>query len=198
MSESTKVVPLFSTSDNEDNINEEKESLLRDNKNENFIYTGASDKKGHSISLQCRVKPWIPREIQIIIESKKFKYKTSSDFIRDAIYWRLKFWMKKIENESGINLLERKSLSEMLAQESEMANSFEEDLNIFKELILKNIAKPHKIKSIISKTNLFINTISNSHDRDLFKSSIKNILNESLGNRLDEYLNEENPWMEDS
>lgn len=179
-----KVVPLFSNLA-EESEDEKKELLKIDN--DDFIYAGASDKKGHSVVMQCRVKPWIPREVQIIVESGKLPYKTSSDFIRDAIYWRLKHWMVKFKNKNGLNLLKAKSLSEILAQESEITASFEEDLVILKGLISSNIGKPYKLKNISQKLTKYIESIEDEQERKIYKEAIQIVI-ESFGNEMRDYF----------
>lgn len=179
-----KVVPLFPSPSEE--YEDEKRELLKDD-DPNFIYTGASDKRGHSVVMQCRLKPWIPRQVQIIVESGKLSYKTSSDFIRDAIYWRVKHWMKEFQDKEGMALLNAKTLSEALAQESETTAILEQDLVVLKNLIASNIGKPHKLKIIREKIIKYIELIEDKQERNAYKESIKIVI-ESFGNEIRDYF----------
>ena len=44
------------------------------------------DVKGHSDRFSFRVPPWISRQVQEIVTSRKFPYKTQSDVLRHAVF----------------------------------------------------------------------------------------------------------------
>lgn len=56
----------------------------------NMFYTRASDKKGHTAKLTCKFPVNVAGEIASAVQSGKIPdYKTSQDFIRDAVIHRL-------------------------------------------------------------------------------------------------------------
>jgi Arc/MetJ-type ribon-helix-helix transcriptional regulator len=45
----------------------------------------ASDNKGHSVKLSCRVPPPVARMIEAIVASQRFPYQTADDLVRHAV-----------------------------------------------------------------------------------------------------------------
>jgi len=64
-----------------------------------------TDEKGHGNKINARVPPDLSRLVDIIVSSRMFPYKTSSDFFRDAV-WRLAGLLApKIEIHEGTTIM---------------------------------------------------------------------------------------------
>ena len=64
-----------------------------------------TDERGHGDKINARVPPDLARLVDIIVSSKMFPYKTSSDFFRDAV-WRLAGLLApKIEYHEGTTIM---------------------------------------------------------------------------------------------
>jgi hypothetical protein len=64
---------------------------------EEFLGSGQDD-HGNSVRMQFRCPPVVERELEIILSSKRFPYKTPSDIVRHAVYRHL-HWLHEMEPE---------------------------------------------------------------------------------------------------
>jgi hypothetical protein len=63
------------------------------------FFVPATDTKGHSERVICRVIPGVSRQIEEVIQARKFPYKTNSDLIRHALRRHL-FWLHELDPET--------------------------------------------------------------------------------------------------
>jgi len=58
--------------------------------------TSASDAHGHGERVFCRVMPQIAQQFEVLVQSKRFPYRTKADLIRHALYRHVK-WLEGLE-----------------------------------------------------------------------------------------------------
>jgi hypothetical protein len=61
----------------------------------------ASDSKGHSERAWCRLSPGHDRQLDIVLRSRRFPYRTKGDIIRHAIVRTLK-WLESMEDVPSV------------------------------------------------------------------------------------------------
>jgi len=76
------------------------------------FFVKPTDEKGHGDKVSARVPPDLSRLVEVIVASKKFPYKTSSDLFRDAI-WRLAALLSPhIDSFEGTTIIARLNIME--------------------------------------------------------------------------------------
>jgi len=71
----------------------------------NEFFVKPTDERGHGPKLNARVPPDLARLVEVIVSSRKFPYRTESDFFRDAV-WRLAGYLApQIEAYEGTTIL---------------------------------------------------------------------------------------------
>lgn len=74
------------------------------------LYTAASDSVGHSVPIRFNAPPTIVGEISELIASRSLPYRTISEFGRDAMHHRLRYW-----SENANSLLAARSILDTLS-----------------------------------------------------------------------------------
>ena len=64
----------------------------------------AQDEHGHSTRMDIRISPHMAREIQLIVQSKRFPYRTPNDFFVHAAYRNL-YFLHELENDMPRHIL---------------------------------------------------------------------------------------------
>ena len=90
----------------------------------------AQDTKGHSVRETVRVSNELQRDIQIIIESRKFPYKTSGDLLRHAVTRHLE-WLHRVEEGYPKHLLS--------AHQAQLDVMREEEMRLAAHLVFKKL-----------------------------------------------------------
>ncbi len=90
----------------------------------------AQDEKGHSIRENIRVSAEIERDIDVIIQGRKFPYKTRGDLMRHAVVRHLE-WLHHLEPEYPKHLLSAYQAQMDVMREEEMRLNAH---NVFKKL----------------------------------------------------------------
>lgn len=81
------------------------------------FYVPASDTKGHSERIWCRIIPGLARQMEEIIQARKFPYKTVSDMIRHAIRRHL-VWLNEQDPTPSVTMCVG-AIIEIMRQEEE-------------------------------------------------------------------------------
>lgn len=96
---------------------------------EEFIVT-AQDDKGHSVRETVRISSELERDIDVIVQGRKFPYQTRGDLMRHAIVRHLE-WLHKLEPGFPKHLLSAYQAQQDVMREEEMRLSAH---NVFKKL----------------------------------------------------------------
>ena len=78
----------------------------------------ASDAQGHSTKVGFRCSHAYMRRIDVIISSKKFPYKTSSDLLRHGLHLHLEY-LSKLEPGSGVDMASIEAVNTIINAENE-------------------------------------------------------------------------------
>lgn len=100
------------------------------NYNPDEFIVPAQDDKGHSARESVRVSNELQRDIEVIIQSRKFPYKTSGDLLRHAVVRHLE-WIHRIEAGFPKHLLSAHLAQMDMLREEEMRLAGH---NVFKKL----------------------------------------------------------------
>ena len=138
-----------------------------------------TDEKGHGDKVQARVPPDLSRVVDIIISSKKFPYRTSSDFFRDAI-WRLAGLLApKVDSYEGTTIIARLSIMEEIlkpVKAGELLLKEIEDLGL-RLLALDNLSEKKKLVKAIEEN---LKKVSSDYWRDRCLRTLKERYGEYL------------------
>lgn len=98
------------------------------------IYNRATDGKGHKENVLCPVPPSILHEIQALVASKVFpEYRTTQDFIRDAIVHRAKYVSERIKSGVLAKAVDDEIMLSVLARERADRKAKQTIINGFQE-----------------------------------------------------------------
>ena len=129
------------------------------------FFVKPTDVKGHGEKMSARVPPDLARVVDVIISSKKFPYKASGDFIRDAV-WRLASLLSPlVDSYEGTTIMARLSIMEEILKPVKAGESLIkeiEDLGL-RLLSLDNLSQKKKLVKAI-KENL--EAVSSDYWRD--------------------------------
>lgn len=67
-------------------------------------FTPGHNEKGQSIRFTLRMAPEMERSVDVLLQSRRFPYKTQGDLIRHAIYRHL-FWLHRLEPDADRHIL---------------------------------------------------------------------------------------------
>jgi hypothetical protein len=89
----------------------------------------AQDSKGHSCRELVRMPPGMERDMEILLESKRFPYRSKSDLLRHAVLRHLK-WLSTLEPDFPVHYLVALQMMQTVATDdlyrAEMARTFHE------------------------------------------------------------------------
>lgn len=95
----------------------------------------STDKRGHGSAIYARLPQDVPSQIEAIVQSGKFGFKTSQEFIREAVFHRL-FYYRKIINSAVLDItLSRLNVINRVIEEENANVRFQSDLQKLRETI---------------------------------------------------------------
>ena len=145
----------------------------------NEFFVKPTDEKGHGEKLNARVTPDLARLVEIVVASKKFPYKTSSDLFRDAI-WRLCGLLAPVvDSHQASDLMTRLNMMESLNEEHEGYEKLAQVVNGL-GLRLLAIKSPGHKKELIKEQFELARGIRNDYWRELIIEMIKEKYGEYL------------------
>ena len=138
----------------------------------NDFYIKPTDEKGHGEKLGARIQPDLARLVEVIVASKKFPYKTSPDFVRDAI-WRLCGLLASVvDSHQASDLMTRLNMMENLNEEQA---GYERLSQVVNELGLRLLAikSPEHRRKLVREQYELASGIRNDYWRGLITEMIK-------------------------
>ena len=99
-----------------------------------FVFTTATDSKGHGEHVHSRVPHSILGRIAAVVQSPNTSYSTTSDLIRDAIYHRLFYWQDKLNDGETYNVLARLRIMQSVLDEQETIKAFNDNLRKIRDV----------------------------------------------------------------
>ena len=133
----------------------------------------AGDDKGHNIRLQVRCIPAYSRRIDVLVSSRKFPYKTSSDLIRDAIHRHLNF-LSELEPKIPVNMASLEMVNRIInadREKIEFAGSFEKLSRTVQELLGRG-AKG-EARRLVLEVSHQVDRMEAGYWRDWYRQEIK-------------------------
>lgn len=140
-----------------------------------------TDEKGHGDKVSARVTPDLGRIVEVLVSSRKFPYKTSSDLFRDAI-WRLcGLLVSVVDSHQANDLMTRLNMMESLNEEQQ---GYERLAQAVSEMGLRllSIRSPEHRKKLVKEQYNLAEGIKNDYWRGLITGMIK----EKYGELLEE------------
>lgn len=134
----------------------------------------AGDNKGHNIRLHVRCNPAYGRRIDVLVSSRKFPYKTSSDLIRDAIHRHLNFLID-LEPKIPVDMASLEMVNKIINAEREsieFGKSFEKLSGNVQELLGRG-AKGEASRQVLEVSHL-VDRMEPGYWRDWYRREIKN------------------------
>jgi len=144
------------------------------------FYIKPTDERGHGQKIQARITPDLARLVEVLIASRRFPYKTSPDFIRDAT-WRLAGLLASVsDSHQASDIMTRLNMMEELNEEQQ---GYERLSQVVSDLGLRLLAirSPKHRKKLVSEQYNLAQGIKNDYWRDLIAGMIKEKYGEYLG-----------------
>lgn len=91
-----------------------------------FIYSKATDTKGHAFDLRTRVTEDIDRAVTKLVLNRDTPYQVKADFLRDAVYHRLQYWSERLPHNDTGDVLLRVKVAHSILEQEEAAARFQE------------------------------------------------------------------------
>ena len=136
----------------------------------------ASDAQGHSTKVGFRCNHAYVRRIDIIISSKKFPYKTSSDLLRHALHLHLDY-LSKLEPEIGVDMASIEVVNEIINAEQEridFGKSFEKLSLTVQDLLSRGAGAQGEAKRLVLEVSAKVDSMGKGYWRDWYSQEIKN------------------------
>ena len=122
--------------ENQDGIDIGKLMADVDDDGKHFLIP-ASDSKGKSAQVQFRVQPSHIRQLEVILQSRRFPYKTLSDMLRHAVVGHLK-WLEMQKPDPDSMLWKILAMDEIL-KDQEIDATFDKTMAVMDEAIRRHI-----------------------------------------------------------
>jgi len=138
-----------------------------------------TDEKGHGNKINARVPPDLSRLVDIIVSSKMFPYKTSSDFFRDAV-WRLAGLLApRIEYHEGTTIMAKLGAVEEILRTQEAGEKL---LHVVDELSQRLIMvdNTEEKKKLVGKVKKNFEQVKETYWRDRCLRTLKERFGEYL------------------
>ena len=154
------------------------------------IFTSSSDRRGHSEKIQCRISPDMIRDVQVIIESGKFGFVTTSDFLRDSLHRGIKLFITELNDEDGLRRVRNREVSSLLEQEKYELNKIKSNIELFKELIAEAKGDKSMIDKIVKNIRAQLGLIKDGYQKKMYLKGVEGVLKSNDINPKD-YFGEE-------
>ena len=137
------------------------------------FYLPASDANGHGVRINpFRVPVPIQRDIEILLASKKFPYKTQSDMLRHAIFRHLK-WLHSLEQDLPNGLLIMEALNSVLMQQKRHMEFMDQQENIHKTISdLLERKSVGKARQVVAELKHYIDQLDDEYWRSMFMEQL--------------------------
>ena len=140
-----------------------------------------TDEKGHGDKVQARITPDLARLMEIIVSSRRFPYRTSSDLFRDAI-WRLCGLLASVvDSHKASDIMTRLNMMEELNEEQLGHERLAQTVNDL-GLRLLAIRSPEHRSKLVHQQYKLAEGIKNDYWREVITGMIKDKYGEFLGN----------------
>ncbi|MDA2934029.1 hypothetical protein MYX82_06770 [Acidobacteria bacterium AH-259-D05] len=133
----------------------------------------AGDDRGHSTRLQFRCSPAYGRRIDEVVQSKKFPYKTQSDFLRHALDRHLKY-LNDLEPDLGLDMARIDVINRIInrqREEIEFMNSIESLNRNVQDLVAKGAHQ--KARATLREILKQVDQIEDEYLRNSYRDEIQ-------------------------
>jgi len=133
----------------------------------------SNNNQGHSVRLQARCKPEYARRIDELIHSRKFPFKTLSDFLRWAVHHGLQF-LDELKPEIGLEMDKLELINNIANKKREQmdfANSLEKVTGTTHDLLSRG-ARSEAIKTVLEVQEK-LESMESGYWRDWYLKELK-------------------------
>lgn len=98
----------------------------------------AQDHHGHTARIACRVQPTVERQIDVVVQSKKFPFRGEGDFMRWAVWEGLKEIEKRSDCPNNFLLMAENNIA--LARDAVYWHTFQTSLDTLQKTVEMHIS----------------------------------------------------------